>query len=76
MKHVKVVIAFHHDIPILFRCEDLATMLEDEINNVHKNNQMKYKNQIRSRVFNLKDKKNPVLRGNFLLGIITPKRYV
>ena len=49
-------------------------MLEDEINNVHKNNQMKYKNQIRSRVFNLKDKKNPVLRGNFLLGIITPKR--
>jgi len=56
------------------KCEDLATMLEDEINNVHKNNQMKYKNQIRSRVFNLKDKKNPVLRGNFLLGIITPKR--
>ena len=27
---------------------------------------MKYKNQVRSRVFNLRDKKNPMLRGNFL----------
>jgi len=49
-------------------------MLEDEIHNLHKNNQMKYKNQIRSRVFNLKDKKNPMLRGNLLLGIITPQK--
>jgi len=55
------------------KCEDLATMLEDEINKLH-NNPMKYKNQVRSRVFNLKDKKNPMLRGNFLLGMITPAR--
>jgi len=54
------------------KCDDLATMLEDEINKLHSNNQMKYKNQVRSRVFNLKDKKNPMLRTNFLLGIITP----
>ena len=60
----------------IFRCEDIATMLEDEIHNLHKNNQMKYKNQIRSRIFNLKDKKNPMLRGNLLLGIITPAKYV
>ena len=58
----------------LFRCEDIATMLEDEIHNLHKGNQMKYKNLIRSRVFNLKDKKNPMLRGNLLLGILTPAR--
>jgi len=56
------------------KCEDIATMLEDEIHNLHKNNQMKYKNQIRSRIFNLKDKKNPMLRGNLLLGIITPAK--
>jgi len=55
------------------KCEDLATMLEDEINTLH-SNQMKYKNQVRSRVFNLKDKKNPGLRANFLLGIITPAK--
>ena len=55
------------------KCEDLATMLEDEINKLH-SNPMKYKNQVRSRVFNLKDKKNPMLRGNFLLGIITPAK--
>merc|ERR1712098_964612 len=42
------------------KCEDLATMLEDEIHNLHKNNQMKYKNQM--------------LRGNLLLGIITPQK--
>lgn len=54
------------------KCEELATMIEDEINQLHKNNQMKYKNQVRSRVFNLRDKKNPMLRGNFLLGLITP----
>jgi len=56
------------------KCEELATMLEDEINQLHKNNQMKYKNQVRSRVFNLRDKKNPMLRGNFLLGLITPAK--
>ena len=56
------------------KCEDLATMLEDEINNIHRNNQMKYKNHVRSRIFNLKDKKNPMLRASFLLGLITPAK--
>ena len=51
-------------------------MLEDEINQLHKSNPMKYKNQIRSRVFNLRDKKNPMLPGNFLLGLITPAKSV
>jgi transcription elongation factor S-II len=35
---------------------------------------MKYCNRIRSRVANLKDGKNPNLRINVLLGIITPER--
>jgi len=56
------------------KCEELATLLEDEINQLYKNNQMKYKNQVRSRVFNLRDKKNPMLRGNFLLGLISPAK--
>jgi len=34
----------------------------------------KYKNQIRSRVFNLKDKKNPELRENVLCGVIKEER--
>lgn len=35
---------------------------------------VKYRNRIRSRISNLKDLKNPNLRKNVLLGIITPDR--
>jgi transcription elongation factor S-II len=35
---------------------------------------VKYRNRIRSRISNLKDAKNPNLRINVLLGIITPER--
>jgi len=35
---------------------------------------VKYRNRIRSRISNLKDLKNPNLRINVLLGIITPER--
>jgi hypothetical protein len=35
---------------------------------------IKYRNRIRSRISNLKDFKNPNLRKNVLLGIITPER--
>ena len=62
------------NILVLFRCEDLATMLEEEIFSLYKQTSQKYKNQIRSRFFNLKDKRNPMLRSNFLLGMITAKR--
>ena len=62
------------DILVLFRCDDLATMLEEEIFSLYKQTSQKYKNQIRSRIFNLKDKRNPMLRSNFLLGMITAKR--
>jgi transcription elongation factor S-II len=35
---------------------------------------VKYRNRIRSRISNLKDTKNPELRVNVLLGLITPER--
>jgi len=54
--------------------EDLATALEETIFNQNKSTNSKYKNQVRSRVFNLKDKKNPMLRENLLLGIIAPSK--
>jgi len=56
------------------RCGDLATSLEGEIFGQFKQTNQKYKNQIRSRVFNLKDKKNPALRQNLLLGHVTAER--
>jgi transcription elongation factor S-II len=39
-----------------------------------RNTDAKYKNRIRSRVANLKDAKNPQLRQNVLIGLITPER--
>ena len=56
------------------RCEDLATSLEEAIFNHFKSTNPKYKNQVRSRVFNLKDKKNNVLRDGLLIGSITCER--
>jgi len=51
--------------------EDLAEMIEDAIFRKFKSTNPKYKNQIRSRVFNLRDKKNPELRENVLCGTIS-----
>lgn len=54
----------------------LAAKIEDVIysNNKRDTGNMKYKNQVRSRVFNLKDKKNPALRVNVLIGLIQPEK--
>ena len=35
---------------------------------------VKYRNRVRSRISNLRDPKNPNLRANVLLGVITPER--
>jgi transcription elongation factor S-II len=56
------------------RCEELATNLEESIFNQFKQTNPKYKNQVRSRVFNLKDKKNSGLREGLLMGSITAQR--
>jgi transcription elongation factor S-II len=52
----------------------LAARCEDVIYAEFKDTAMKYKTRIRSRVANLKDAKNPKLRENVRLGIITPDR--
>lgn len=53
---------------------EIAARCEDVIFNEFKNTEMKYKNRIRSRMLNLKDKNNPKLRENVRLGIITPDK--
>jgi len=54
--------------------EELAELIEETIFRNYKSTNPKYKNQVRSRVFNLKDKKNPSLRENVLCGVIAPER--
>merc|ERR1719178_425780 len=56
------------------KVEHLATDLEEAIFGQFKQTNPKYKNQVRSRVFNLKDKKNQGLREGLLLGSILPAR--
>ena len=56
------------------RCEDLATRLESAVFEQFKQTNSKYKAQVRSRVFNLRDKKNPVLRLNLITGLVTPEK--
>lgn len=54
--------------------EEMAIELEEAIYAEFKNTDMKYKNRIRSRVANLKDPKNPTLRGNYMCGAITAQK--
>ncbi|XP_030382264.1 transcription elongation factor S-II-like [Scaptodrosophila lebanonensis] len=51
--------------------EELTIQLEQQIFDQFKNTGMNYKNRVRSRSANLKDLKNPTLRGNFLCGFIS-----
>ncbi|CAF1092590.1 unnamed protein product [Adineta steineri] len=53
---------------------ELAARVEDAIFKELRDTGVKYRNRIRSRISNLKDLKNPNLRINVLLGIITPER--
>jgi len=55
-------------------CQEIATNLEEAIFLQFNQTNQKYKNQVRSRVFNLKDKKNPRLRINLLCGICSAER--
>jgi len=54
--------------------EELAELVEETIFATYKSTNPKYKNCVRSRVFNLKDKKNPSLRENVLCGVILPAK--
>ena len=64
---ILMTLTFHSPIPpcLLVR---LAIFKELKDTNV------KYRNRIRSRISNLKDLKNPNLRIDVLLGVITPER--
>ena len=53
---------------------ELSARMEDAIFKEFKNNTGKYGRRIRSRIFNLRDLKNPDLLTNVLLGTITPER--
>eukprot|EP00096_Caligus_rogercresseyi_P014045 TRINITY_DN658_c1_g1_i1.p1 TRINITY_DN658_c1_g1~~TRINITY_DN658_c1_g1_i1.p1 ORF type:complete len:300 (+),score=119.14 TRINITY_DN658_c1_g1_i1:146-1045(+) len=55
--------------------EEFGDLIEEAIFSNFKSTSAKYKNQIRSRVFNLRDKKNPALRENVLTGIIDPPKF-
>lgn len=54
--------------------EEMAIELEEAIYAEIKNTDMKYKNRVRSRVANLKDTKNPTLRGNYMCGAVTAQQ--
>ncbi|UJR24405.1 hypothetical protein I4U23_005782 [Adineta vaga] len=55
--------------------EELSIHIEEAIFKQIKNTNVKYGRRIRSRLFNLKDLKNPDLRSKVLLGIITPEQF-
>lgn len=55
--------------------EDLAVRIEEEHYKLNGSTNDKYKAAIRSKIFNLRDKKNPDLRANVLTGVITPERF-
>lgn len=54
--------------------EELAEELEEAVFAEFKNTDMRYKNRIRSRISNLKDPKNSILRNNFINGAISANR--
>lgn len=54
--------------------EELAEELEEAIYQEFKNTDNRYKNRIRSRYANLRDIKNPTLRTNYRVGLITASR--
>lgn len=55
--------------------EDLAVRIEEEHFKLHTSTNDKYKAAIRSKIFNLRDKKNPDLRANVLTGVISPEKF-
>ncbi|XP_078319207.1 transcription elongation factor A protein 1-like isoform X2 [Crassostrea virginica] len=53
---------------------ELGAKIEDSIFLEFKNTDQKYKARVRSRVANLKDKKNPKLKEGVIMGLIPPER--
>merc|ERR1712174_123747 len=57
--------------PIHSACNRCAVNLEKALHNHYSSDMKKYKNQLMSKISNLKDPKNPDLRNSFLNGMIT-----
>lgn len=55
--------------------EELAKRIEKRLYEIHKSIGDKYKAALRSRVFNLRDKKNQALRENVLTGAVQPEKF-
>ncbi|XP_065062354.1 transcription elongation factor A protein 1-like [Rhopilema esculentum] len=55
--------------------QDVAAHIEEAIFLDFKDSGMKYRNRVKSRVMNLRDKKNPLLKRNVLTGSITAQRF-
>lgn len=55
--------------------EDLAARIEAKLFEIHRGTVGKYPSTLRSRVFNLRDKKNQALRENVLTGTIAPEKF-
>jgi transcription elongation factor S-II len=55
--------------------EDIAGRIEAKLFDVHRGTTGKYPAALRSRVFNLRDKKNQALRENVLTGTVAPEKF-
>ncbi|VDM44987.1 unnamed protein product [Toxocara canis] len=55
--------------------KDVAVRIESKIFQVNGDTGSKYMSAVRSRVFNLRDKKNPTLLENVLTGVVEPERF-
>lgn len=61
------------ELVIFTDIDELAALIEDNIFLIFGDTGTKYKDRIRSRVFNLKDKKNPDLKAKVIRGDISPE---
>uniref|UniRef100_A0A8R1DX93 Transcription elongation factor n=1 Tax=Caenorhabditis japonica TaxID=281687 RepID=A0A8R1DX93_CAEJA len=55
--------------------EELAVQIEEKLYSVHRDTNKNYSAAVRSRVFNLRDKKNPALRENVLTGVVRADKF-
>ncbi|RVE75436.1 hypothetical protein OJAV_G00017040 [Oryzias javanicus] len=63
------------DLPGQDQAAELAGAIEEHIHQLHKPNQLRYKNCVRSKVSNLKNPKNPHLRRGLLGGSLLPDTF-
>ncbi|XP_075240987.1 transcription elongation factor A protein 2-like [Convolutriloba macropyga] len=62
------------ELVIFTDLEELSALIEDNIFLIFGDTGIKYKDRVRSKVFNLKDKKNPELKTRVIKGEISPEQ--